>query len=215
MKQLTTFTKQTCLDQERVTKNDPKFNLHVTNNHLNYPSMPGSYYVILLYKIRERYISENNYKLKEKYDELIRPQEKIDDLWTNIKSYFYYQSLQMVIDNIIKVILVLHKALNKMPIILMGESGSGKTYILKFVAQSLLLDICKYEEMHMHSGTTIIEFKDFIVKAIKSANSETNRPVWIFFDELNRSQFQIYVSEMMTNRVVNFEGGTRKIFIYH
>ena len=81
--------------------------------------------------------------------------------------------------------------------------------MIKFITQGIFFDTV-YKEIKMNSGLSIEKFKDFVETFIKEAENSPKEPYWVVFEDLNHSNLQIYVSEMMTNRRISLQGGTSK-----
>jgi hypothetical protein len=104
-------------------------------------------------------------------------------------------------DNYMKICLILLKAELKVPIIMMGESGCGKTYVSQFVSSVLLGE--ELRELTLYSGVTEGDLVAFMKSAIVRANElkTINKRVWVFFDEFNTSCLQSIVAEIMLDRI--------------
>jgi hypothetical protein len=103
-------------------------------------------------------------------------------------------------ENFMKISLIILKAKLKIPIVMMGESGCGKTYLTQFISECLLQDEMK--ELTLYSGVTEKDFIRFMNEACNVArNQEEGRRVWVFFDEFNTSPLQSLVAEIMIDRV--------------
>jgi MoxR-like ATPase len=106
----------------------------------------------------------------------------------------------------------------------MGETGCGKTYLVKYIVKVLFKHYSKYREFIFHTGVEEEEFKQFMYKIIDEANAELKQrgkgnsdhrdtTFWVFFDEFNTSHLQAFVSEMMNDRVFSL-GNSRESKIY-
>ena len=126
-------------------------------------------------------------------------------------------------DNLIKVILIILRIKAKVPVIMMGETGCGKTRLIemayKLINQNKYISIRKLD---IHAGTNDEDIIQFIEKTIKEVEEEDNnlinielidknneknkaeiskrikeREIWIFFDEINTCNSMGLLSEIL------------------
>ena len=105
------------------------------------------------------------------------------------------ESYVFTADNFVKLILISLRLKANIPIIMMGETGCGKTSLIRIIAD--LKDI-KMHILNIHAG---IEDKD-IIKFIKDKNlleknSKNNEDVWVFLDEINTCNSLSLITEIM------------------
>ena len=99
-------------------------------------------------------------------------------------------------DNFIKLILISLRLRTNIPIIMMGETGCGKTSLIRIIAE--LKDI----QMHIFNIHAGIEDKDiqnyFEEKNLfEKKNEENNEIVWVFLDEINTCNSLALITEIM------------------
>lgn len=112
------------------------------------------------------------------------------------------------------------------PVVIMGETGCGKTYLVKYIAEVLFKNYALFRQFTFHNGVEEREFIFFMADLINEAREEQERVkqmnapkeeeieegkeekkvekpkvFWVFFDEFNTSHLQAYVSEIMHDRV--------------
>ena len=97
--------------------------------------------------------------------------------------------------------MILQKARLLEPVILMGETGSGKTYLVKYIAEVLFGLKSVFKSFIFHYGIDDSEFARFMEGIIRDARKQKESVFWVFFDEFNTSDLQPYVSELMNDRV--------------
>jgi hypothetical protein len=102
----------------------------------------------------------------------------------------------------------------------MRETGSGTTYLVKYIAEVLFKEYSVFRQFTFHSEVEKREFIFFMADLIDEANQEIERVkqmnkkenenqekeerpkiFWVLFDEFNTSHLQAYVSEIMHDRV--------------
>lgn len=160
-------------------------------------------------------IKKNSWDIVERCDQTIELMEQFE----NNKGY------QLNVDNFIKIALILQKARNGMSINIMGETGCGKTYLIKFVIEVILRDVSCFEDTReleqekndkdeilfssiktMHFGVTYYEFIKFLLFGFAKAYMFKNeKVVWLFFDEFNTSEYQSFINEMMSDNNISIK----------
>ena len=93
------------------------------------------------------------------------------------------ESYVFTADNFTKLILISLRLRTNIPVIMMGETGCGKTSLIKIIAE---LKNIKLKILNIHAG---IEDKD-IIEFLKDNklfynNNNNNEITWVFFDEIN------------------------------
>ena len=106
---------------------------------------------------------------------------------------------QFTKDNYHKLRLIMQRAELEIPVLLIGESGCGKTFMVEFISQVLMEDM--YEPFTFHSGVSEVELKNYITKCIEKANGlEKGRRLWMFLDEINTTPLVCQIGELITER---------------
>ena len=106
-----------------------------------------------------------------------------------------------VSDNFIKMVRILLNIEAKIPVILMGETGVGKTKLLEMLATLYGKGTRYWKKLQIHAGTTdkkIIKFIQKVEKEVKEEGRE-NELTWIFFDEINTCNSLGLITEIMCN----------------
>ncbi|OMJ85343.1 hypothetical protein SteCoe_13379 [Stentor coeruleus] len=114
----------------------------------------------------------------------------------NLKNYI------LTPDNFVKMCLILAKAFSGIPIIIMGETGCGKTSLIRFLIKSILHE--KFELMNIHTGTTYEDIKNVIRKYTEKSLIKPKKRYWVFFDEFNTSDYVGTISNIIVEK--KFEG---------
>ena len=87
------------------------------------------------------------------------------------------QKIAILKDNFIKMALIALRILAQIPVILMGETGIGKTALVKLLSSIMLM---KFDTLNVHAGITADEIIEFVNKY-----RESNEDIVLFFDEIN------------------------------
>ena len=106
-----------------------------------------------------------------------------------------------VSDNFIKMVRILLNIEAKIPVILMGETGVGKTKLLEMLATLYGKGTCRWEKLQIHAGTTdqkIVSFIEEVSEKVKKEGRE-NETTWIFLDEINTCNSLGLITEIMCN----------------
>ena len=117
-------------------------------------------------------------------------------------------------DNFIKMILILLRTRAKIPVVMMGETGCGKTSLIKMI--SILRDNAMIT-LDIHAGITeedIISFMENngLIKGTENnqkaewkkriADKDPNFNIWVFFDEINTCNAMNLISEILCKKTV-------------
>ena len=105
-----------------------------------------------------------------------------------------YKDFVFTVDNYFKLLLIHIKSKANMPILLMGETGCGKTYLIQVLCA---ITNTKLAKLNIHAGINEKDVTSFIdnIKNIKEK-------IWVFFDEINTSHVIGLISEIMCNRTL-------------
>ena len=131
-------------------------------------------------------------------------------------------------DNFIKMVLILLRIRENIPVIMMGETGCGKTSLIRKLSELMNNGESKMKILNIHAGITDKEIVDFLYEskkdgdgniiksivdealtlgkeeeAIKKQFEEKNqiyfeKKIWIFLDEINTCNCMGLICEMMT-----------------
>ncbi|CAG2237364.1 RNF213 [Mytilus edulis] len=85
-------------------------------------------------------------------------------------------------DNLLKMILISLRVNTRLPILIMGETGCGKTSLIRYLA-----NICgvAFEVFSIHAGTDDHQIKERIKEASQNARKLPKNQYWLFLDEIN------------------------------
>lgn len=96
--------------------------------------------------------------------------------------------------------LILQKKRAGIPVIIMGETGCGKTFLLRYIAEVLFENKADFFSMTLYYGLKESDFVEFVDNIIQIADKHKERDLWVFFDEFNTSELQSSVCELMNDR---------------
>ena len=113
-----------------------------------------------------------------------------------IGSYVFTQ------DNFAKLIFILIRIRAKIPVLLMGETGCGKTFLIRTMSK---LYGSKLEILNIHAGTTENDIIGFIQERglFENQKTEIKGSVWLFLDEINTCNALGLISEIMIKSSAN------------
>ena len=89
----------------------------------------------------------------------------------------------------------------------MGESGCGKTFLLRYVAEVLFRGRVEFFSFILYYGVKEADFVEFVDNMIAIARGAPSKDVWIFFDEFNTSELQSIICELLFDRVFSLSKG--------
>ena len=172
---------------------------------------------------KDKAIKEKEEEIDKKSKEHPENTETIMDLKDDLKLLKSRLTLEEIVgkyvftvDNYIKMVLILMKIRANIPIVMMGETGCGKTSLIKMLTR--LMNNGSEENMkilNIHAGTNdddIIKFIEKISKVAKKYEEEDRieaeerkklgelfiaRKLWVFLDEINTTKSMGLISELM------------------
>lgn len=87
---------------------------------------------------------------------------------------FENKGYQINLDNFLKITLILQRTKLRIPVICIGETGCGKTFMIKFIS-SVLMNVKEFHHETLHTGYTELELQEFIIDIViraRKANEE-------------------------------------------
>ena len=106
-------------------------------------------------------------------------------------------------DIYVKILMIVQRACQRIPIVIMGPTGCGKTYLITFTAKCLLGD--EFRQLTLHPGITEDRLKRVLFKIQQVAlELPANKRLWVLFDEFNTSHLQSLVAEIISTRRAHF-----------
>ncbi|OUM66041.1 hypothetical protein PIROE2DRAFT_6839 [Piromyces sp. E2] len=169
----------------------------------------------------EEYITINNGNMEflqeqyvEKVKKILNIQNSVDEITTDLKNIV--KSYVFTKDNFIKIIFIYLKIKASIPVIMMGETGCGKTSLIQIIAN---LKNIKLHILNIHAGIQDNDIIHFLkehnlfdnndLNANRHANNKGNNEnkkyqynknndeIWVFLDEINTCNSLGLISEIM------------------
>jgi hypothetical protein len=106
----------------------------------------------------------------------------------------------VTIDNLLKLMSIQQRLKYGLPVILMGETGCGKTALVKFLSKTLHFRLMTLD---IHGGITDKAIIEFLDKAVEesASNEQDQRGVLVFFDEINAANCMALFKTVIIDRV--------------
>jgi MoxR-like ATPase len=82
----------------------------------------------------------------------------------------------------------------------MGETGCGKTFLLKYIAEVIYGNKAVFFSTTLYYGFKENDFVNFMDEIIDLADKHPKLDIWVFFDEFNTSELQNIICELMNDR---------------
>ncbi|XP_071798757.1 uncharacterized protein [Asterias amurensis] len=100
-------------------------------------------------------------------------------------------------DNLMKMVLVHMRIKSRIPVVIMGETGCGKTTLITYLAR-----VCEvpFYVLNFHAGIEMDTIIDFIHNKTKKAEENLDGQVWCFFDEINTCDQLGLLSEVVCHQ---------------
>ena len=112
-------------------------------------------------------------------------------------------------DNMLKMILITLRVRANVPIIIMGETGCGKTSLVEYLAGICQIPFSIY---NFHAGRTEEEVKTFIQDEARKARKATGQR-WVFLDEINTCHHLGLINEVMCHHTLYGKPLSRKLVL--
>lgn len=140
-------------------------------------------------------------------------QEVAEALEASVQSFNKRKGYVITKDNYIKIMQIVQKSVVKIPFVICGDTGCGKTHMVNFISSCLLGD--EFRCFTLHAGVTVEQFVRKMVQYFELArdlatSGEKNnmlkpRQLWILVDEFNTSYLQPLLAELINQRTCSFD----------
>jgi hypothetical protein len=102
-------------------------------------------------------------------------------------------------DNLLKMGLILMRVDAGLPVVVIGETGCGKTSLIKYLARTRS---ARFEVQDLHAGISESDIVSFIERCEQHAIHD-GRPTWVFLDEINACDHLGLINDLMCHRLLN------------
>ncbi|CAF4298072.1 unnamed protein product, partial [Rotaria sp. Silwood2] len=105
-------------------------------------------------------------------------------------------------DNFVKMLLIYMRVQCRIPVLIMGETGCGKTALIQFLCQKILDD--ELEVFRMHAGVEVDKLIKIVQSYMRQAQECKTRKkrLWVFFDEFNTTNNIGLLKEIICERTL-------------
>ena len=126
-----------------------------------------------------------------------------------LKTVGEFSGYALTPDNMLKMILIILRVRAHVPIIIMGETGCGKTSLVEYLARTCQIPFSPY---NFHAGRTEEEVKKFIEGENSKARHATGQR-WVFLDEINTCHHLGLINEIMCHHTLYGQPLSRKLVL--
>ncbi|XP_077861744.1 E3 ubiquitin-protein ligase rnf213-alpha-like [Saccoglossus kowalevskii] len=111
---------------------------------------------------------------------------------------------ELTTDNVSKLLDILMNFRCDIPVVIMGDTGTGKTRMVKFLCKMMAgrSDQSNFHMVKIHGGTTNVDIEKKVWKASQSAKHNEHKINVLFFDEANSCEAVGLVGEILIDRTV-------------
>ena len=100
-------------------------------------------------------------------------------------------------DNVLKMALIIQRVRANIPVIVMGETGCGKTSLIRYLAKTCEVP---FHVFNFHAGIQEENIVAFLSKLTDEAQ-EDSRPKWVFLDEINTCEYLGTINDLICHRM--------------
>jgi E3 ubiquitin-protein ligase RNF213 len=118
---------------------------------------------------------------------------------------FGHEGYVLTPDNWLKIVMVILRVEAGLPVVIMGETGCGKTSLIRFAAQA---KGASFHLLNVHAGRTEQDIVDFVRAAEAAAREEDKdedghgRAQWLFLDEINTCEHLGLINDLVCHRTL-------------
>ena len=133
--------------------------------------------------------------------------EKEEGDTKSLLSILDYETDHYVItnDNFKKMLLLIYRIRANIPVIIMGETGCGKTALITKLNQILNNGNKTVKIINIHPGITDEDICKYMKEIEDEAQKDEKNEIWAFFDEINTCLSLSLLTEIFINRTYNGE----------
>ena len=105
-------------------------------------------------------------------------------------------------DNLLKMVLIYMRIRANVPVVIMGETGCGKTSLIRFLAHTC---DTKFEHFSIHAGITDNMIRTKVQDCSCECKKDSRRQLWLFLDEINTCDHMGMLTEIICHHSCNGE----------
>ena len=106
-------------------------------------------------------------------------------------------------DNFKKMVLLLYRIKANVPVIIMGDTGCGKTALITKLNQIINNGKTTVKIINIHPGITDEKLCNIMKEKDELAKQQNDKELWLFFDEMNTCLSLSLLTEIFINRTYN------------
>ena len=110
---------------------------------------------------------------------------------------YYLQQYVLTLDNFLKMILISQRIDANIPVVMMGETGCGKTSVIRYLS---LVCGTKMHIVNFHAGIDEKQILQEISCVSHEASSASEKSIWLFLDEINTSDHLGLITNIICHR---------------
>ena len=100
-------------------------------------------------------------------------------------------------DNVLKMVLIATRLQAGLPVVIMGETGCGKTTLVRYLAQTCQVHL---DSINIHAGYTLEKLYIWLLEKNKEAMQSPKTEIWLFMDEINTCDHLTFLSDFICHR---------------
>lgn len=109
-------------------------------------------------------------------------------------------------DNMLKMALVVMRIRARIPVVIMGHSGCGKTSLLSYLRQVCEVPEERFRVLNVHAGIVSDDIQQFVRSLQKQVGSgDKAAEVWGFLDEINTCEHLGVITDLLCHRTFDGE----------
>lgn len=103
-------------------------------------------------------------------------------------------------DNLLKMVLIILRIQGRQPVIIMGETGCGKTSLIRFLSVVCQID---FDILSIHAGVTEEVIARTVLACDDKAKENLRKSFWLFLDEINTCDHLGLICDIICHHLCN------------
>ncbi|ETO30657.1 hypothetical protein RFI_06464, partial [Reticulomyxa filosa] len=128
--------------------------------------------------------SEKKEEKKDEENNIVKTARLHDEIVNTLCEKDEWSNYVLTFDNILKMVAIFLKIRTNFPVILMGETGCGKTSLIKCMGHAANVNLIAID---VHGGFGRDEIRKVIKNCSKQVLANRDQDLWLFLDEVNTS----------------------------